>query len=325
VDENCNTSNGSATVNITSGQPPITYTWSNGGANSPTINNLTAGNYSVTVSSGNGCTSSSNFTIANIFGPQLIVSNLVDDHCGKGVGQATVTVTNSTGSFTYTWLLTPPQVGQTVTGLSEGVYLVAVTDGTCSDTISIPIANMPNPTANFEPSPSITTASNAAIRFINQSVGGYTYNWFFGDGDTSTLVSPVHNYLSSQTYTVLLQVTDEYGCIDTISKTIIIYEDLEVFIPNAFTPNGDGKNDIFRPYGKGYKLDGYEMLIFDRWGKMIFQTNTFDKGWDGRVDGTLANINAVFMYKMVIRDLNNQEHRYRGTFTILGSKNALGN
>jgi gliding motility-associated-like protein len=96
-----------------------------------------------------------------------------------------------------------------------------------------------------------------------------------------------------------------------------------IFIPNAFTPDGDGINEVFKPSGTGYDLKGYEMSIYDRWGKNVFTSNSFDYGWDGKIEGTKSNINAVFVYQIRIQDLRGYKKEFVGQVTILGS-NKMG-
>ena len=82
-------------------------------------------------------------------------------------------------------------------------------------------------------------------------------------------------------------VTNTHGCKDTASKAIYVSEDFMFYVPNAFTPNGNGQNDEFRPILTN--VSNYRMLIFDRWGKEVFETKDLNKGWDGVVKSKLNN------------------------------------
>lgn len=320
TNELCNLQNGQAIVTVSQGTAPYQYAWSNSGPNNPTLPTVGAGQYSVTITDLNGCTTTSTFSIQNIPGPQLSLTSMSPDHCDQGIGSATVSV-NTSGLYTYTWLTTPSQTGNTATNLMSGTYLVVVTDGTCADTMSVIVSNMPNPIADFEPNPPSASSSNSIIRFMNQSVGGAIYQWTFGDGSNSTETSPLHEFVGTGSYTVTLLVTDAYGCFDTISKTVLIYDDMNVFIPNAFSPNSDNNNEEFRPYGSGINFEKpYEMMIYDRWGTLVFTSNKFEKGWDGTVSGSKAKMNGVFTYKITLYDYINKKHVYVGSFSLLGSK-----
>lgn len=319
TNELCNSGNGQAIANVSQGLAPYQYSWSNGGPNNPTNTTHTAGQYTVTITDANGCTTTSAYTIQNIPGPQLTIRSVFPDHCEQGIGSATVEV-NNTGTYTYSWLTTPPQIGQTASGLTSGSYIVMVTDGLCSDTLTVPVNNVVGPTAEFEPNPHSASASNSIIRFMNESNGGTNYQWTFGDGATSTETSPLHVYIGSNTYTVTLLVTDDYNCLDSISKTVVIYDDMNVYIPNAFSPNSDNINEVFRPYGTGVNsTKPYEMKIFDRWGRLVFISNKFEKGWDGAIDGERVKMNTVFTYRIALYDYANKLHVYVGSFSLLGS------
>ena len=92
-----------------------------------------------------------------------------------------------------------------------------------------------------------------------------------------------------------VEVTNDY-CMSTYSHNIIEYCSGKLFIPNAFTPNDDGVNDIFKPISNGH-IDGYELRIYDRWGVPIFITNKIEEGWDGRIKETIVLID-VYVYKI---------------------------
>ena len=94
-------------------------------------------------------------------------------------------------------------------------------------------------------------------------------------------------------------------------------EDLEFWIPNAFTPDRDGLNDMFGPIASGFINDGYEMVIYDRWGKVAFFSNDYYNRWDGSIDGRRVEINSVFVYKITIFDLFGKEHKFRGRVSII--------
>lgn len=115
----------------------------------------------------------------------------------------------------------------------------------------------------------------------------------------------------------MLTVTNE-NCSDTLTKYITVYEGYTFFVPNSFTPNNDGKNETFNGYGKGYKTDGFELYVFDRWGEPIFHTNDPEQGWNGRVqnkDEVCMNGTYVYMFKVV--EMNSIIHKYVGTVTLI--------
>ncbi len=313
---NCNTT--AISVEATGGS---SYHWSGGATPATAVNSFTVpGTYTVTVTGANGCTSTTDITVTQVAPVELSLGNTVSDHCSQGIGEATVSTVGGTGTYNYSWNSTPIQSGSQVTQLVAGTYQVIVNDGQCGDTISVVIGNIAGPDAAFEAIPEIATSTNPEIRFQNQSTNGDSYAWMFGDGEVSNEENPTHLYPESGNYTVILQVVDAFGCTDTVSHPITIIDDLVIFIPNGFTPDGDGLNDVFKPSGRGYSMNGYEMNIYDRWGQLVFNSSVFEKGWDGKIRGTKLDINSVLAYRIVIYDLKGKVYVYVGHVTILGSK-----
>jgi len=297
------------------------YLWSGGLSTNTASNSFTvSGTYFVTVTAANGCTDTESITISQEVPLQLNIGNILPDHCSQGIGEATVIATGGSGVYDYEWNTIPTQLNAHATQLSVGSYQAIVHDGPCSDTVSVIIGNVSGPTAAFQPVPGIASGDNPEITFQNGSINEDLYFWSFGDGSSGFDENPSHLYDQSGEYTVILHVTDDYGCSDTVSHIVKIIDEMVVFIPNAFTPDGDGVNDVFKPSGTGFNLDKYEMIIFDRWGKTIFISNNFDLGWDGKVEGEKLNINAIFIYQIKFTDLNGFEKLFLGQLTILGSR-----
>ncbi len=315
----CLKSTGSISVHAINGQSPFTYLWNSGG-NDSIIENLNIGTYFVTVTDNNGCSVAGSASMTSTPVPELNLVSTNNDHCNQGIGGATVLVDNMNSVYSYIWQTSPPRFGETISGLTAGTYMVIASDEVCTDTLLVNIANEIGPTADFYVTPQQTSLSNSLIHFVNESVGAVSYFWDFGDGENSAMSNPLHNYASSNTFDVILEVVDAYGCVDTMLKTVTIYDDITIYIPNAFTSDNDGLNEVFRPFGKGYLEEGYSMKIFDRWGKLIFFSNAFDKGWDGLIDGKAADINSVFVYRIRLFDFSKKIHEYIGHVTILGAK-----
>jgi gliding motility-associated-like protein len=160
------------------------------------------------------------------------------------------------------------------------------------------------------------------VYFTNLSQGGSTYTWDFGDYaslvNTSSGMNPNHEYASVGEYNVFMVVTNSYGCKDTAKHVIIVEPDFSLYIPNAFTPDENSRNDVFQPKGVGINEDKYKMEIFDRWGEQIFTSNVFSKGWDGTVKGsTQIAQDGVYIYKIFVTDLKGNKKYYVGHVTLL--------
>src|SRR5574343_22205 len=151
-------------------------------------------------------------------------------------------------------------------------FLTIIDQNGCSTTSSNIIANVyATPVASFSANPISTDILSPNVEFTNMSSTG-SYLWDFGDGYTSNIISPTHLYGDTGSFAVILLVTTNYGCSDTTSMLIKINDIFAVYVPNAFTVNGDGKNDEFFPVITG--AESYEYWVFDRWGEMMFTGNS---------------------------------------------------
>jgi gliding motility-associated-like protein len=177
----------------------------------------------------------------------------------------------------------------------------------------VDVFNMP--IAGFSISDSVISILYPNVIFTNLSQDGFYYQWDFGDSrGNSADVNPAYTYSDTGTYMIRLVVENSNGCFDTIFGTLRVLEETSVFIPNAFTPNGDGTNDIFHAYGKGIR--DYEMIIFDRWGSEIFHSTSIFKSWDGTYKNTYCE-NDVYIYKIIIHDPFGESKEYVGHVTLV--------
>ena len=174
------------------------------------------------------------------------------------------------------------------------------------------------PVANFELSTD-TIVENTVFSLTDISQGTIqTWNWDMGDGVKQTGKIVYHTYFQAGFYKILLEIIDTNGYVDTISKTIYVYEDLNVFIPNMFTPNGDGIDDIWKPIMSFYSKSGYEMSIYNRWGEQIFYTTDTEDAWNGTVNGQPVAPNTVYSYRVIVRNFAGKEYEFVGHVTVLG-------
>jgi gliding motility-associated-like protein len=122
--------------------------------------------------------------------------------------------------------------------------------------------------------------------------------------------------VEASTYNTTLIVHNIFGCVDTITHQIVIDPEFTFFIPNAFSPNGDGINDYF--YGKGVGIAKYELYVFDRWGNLIFFADDINKYWDGKANhGSDMAQQDVYVWKVKLTDVFDKKHNYIGTVTIV--------
>ena len=197
--------------------------------------------------------------------------------------------------------------------------LTVTSDSGCVSTLTKNnyITVYPNPIAAFTIDPPSTTIINPVIGFYNNSAGADTYSWDFGDFESSTVQYPSpHTYADTGTYLITLITATQYQCYDTAYQTITIGPDFVFYVPNAFSPNGDGKNDTFT--GKGVLVQEFEMRILDRWGNQLFFTNNFDIPWNGTANGgaTAAQIDT-YVYQIIVKDIHNKSHTFSGIVSLV--------
>jgi gliding motility-associated-like protein len=161
----------------------------------------------------------------------------------------------------------------------------SVNNCTSTATLSDIVCVEEPPVASFEPSANQVSTLDTEVHFENTTTGAVTYQWTFGDGSAPTDVeSPDHTYPDDVEglYPVVLIAYSSLGCPDTAVTTIQIYEELIFYVPNTFTPDHDDYNPVFRPiFSSGYDPQTYTLLIFDRWGEIIFESHDVNVGWDG--------------------------------------------
>jgi gliding motility-associated-like protein len=200
------------------------------------------------------------------------------------------------------------------------ITLTVTSDSGCVSTLTKNnyITVYPNPVADFELEPTATTVVDPTTTVVDHSIGTDFWNWDYGDSHIdSTSKPPTHLYRpDTATYLVTLLTSTQYGCYDTAYQHIIIGPDFTFYIPNAFTPNGDGVNDYF--FGSGIGIDVYDLWIFDRWGNMVFHSVDLDDKWDGKSNhGDKSSQQDVFIWKVALTDVFSEKHSYIGTVTIV--------
>lgn len=204
---------------------------------------------------------------------------------------------------------------------SFDVTIMAITSyGTNQCTTIVSQANMisvyPLPSADFTWNPEVLSAIyQPEANFTDLSQGASVWSWNFGDGGTANSQNPSHQYGDSGTYVIWLNIENQYGCKDSIWKTIRVEPEYALYIPNTFTPDGDGNNDYFAP--KGYGIEEQSMLIFDRWGEVIFEGYQLDSKWDGKVKNRSVGKTDVYTYKIETKDIKGESHTYIGKVTLL--------
>jgi len=213
-----------------------------------------------------------------------------------------------------------------------GTYNISLeikTENNCSsDNLNKPslVIVYPSPTAGFDFKPLVVDMRDPTYRFNNLSSGASSYVWHFGDGDSSITFSPEHTYGDTGTYVVTLISTSADGCKDVTRLNVFVKAYYKLEIPNAFAASnssngGDWRRDpegnrIFYPYTENPDaVKEFEMLIFNRWGELIFESNSIFNGWDGFYRGK-ASPQEVYVYKISLRWENGQSFEKMGDVTL---------
>lgn len=310
---------GSIRVDVAGGTPPYSYSWSNGGQ-SFQQSNLPTGSYSVTITDNNGCSSAfNNINIDEPLTPITWDTAVVNVSCpGKNDGAIFVTALGGTppyifslnnGNFTNA-------DGNFLT-LQEGVYELAVIDANgCQVTGEIEITAPDGFELMFDPKfDSIQLGQTYTMDpILVPSVGNYSYSWQPANSlDCDTCQNPEASPIQTTVYQ--LTVFDENNCPRLAQFTLFVQNQLLLYIPNAFSPNGDGLNDLFQVYAPG--ATGVQMKIFNRWGEKVYDyEGDLTGGWNGFYKGDLAQIDVYIYYVEVIYQ-DGQKIAKEGSITIV--------
>jgi gliding motility-associated-like protein len=219
----------------------------------------------------------------------------------------------------------------------EGLYdvnLVIKDEFGCKDSLTKTelVEIYPQPYANFSAVPEVAGILNPRISFENYSEEALFYFWYYGDGDsTINFKSPEHFYNNIGEYEVMLVSENEYGCTDTSMREVLIREEYTLYAPQAFTPNGDGKNDCFRICGNGINTYTFTLKVYNRWGELVYATEEFDGdvacdtcgegAWDGtkgsRMKGDEYLPNGVYYWIVKFTDYDSIGHEHSGDIQLI--------
>ncbi len=197
------------------------------------------------------------------------------------------------------------------------VVLTVVGPGGISYSFGKDVKINQNPVSSFSAFPTTTTVLDPVITFNDQSLGGMIqWHWDFGDGYSSLVISPYnyitqHKYDTAGSFVVSLVVVDTNYCVDSTVRHVFVDPEFFFYIPNAFTPNGDGKNDFFGPVGTYFNEETFSMNIYNRWGELVYTTTDYFQPWNGRYNGDICQ-EGSYAYIIIVRDLLNIKHEYKG-------------
>lgn len=296
---------------------PYTYSF-NGSVFSPTkvFNNLSAGSYSIIIKDNTGCEETFNNIIINQ--PDSITLELipVPIKCGDD-GILYPQVSGGVGPYLFEWNNDPMLKMDTLRNINGGVFSLKVQDqNKCIKTKSIELLEEDAFKATIQSNQTEINIGESVLLTaeLNRVTGNYSYQWYpdynlecFDCKETS-----IQLFESAQ---ITLNVHDlDNGCVDTDSINITVKGEFSLFIPNAFSPNNDGKNDIFYIYGVG--VDQAHLKVYDANGFLVFEGDALQLGWDGTASGYLLE-EGIYFYHADIKYADSSKQEYKGQITLL--------
>lgn len=234
------------------------------------------------------------------------VESMVWDH---GNGAVSTTMGSVNAQYNQAGLYYP---SLSITDIHGCVY---------AHTSATPVNVWPTPFAVFQTTPDIAILPNTTFAFTNLSVNATDYVWDISGFGTSQAADTTFTFPSEQAgiYYVWLYAYSNYGCVDSTFRQVVVEEDIDIYIPNTFTPDYDGINDAWQVQGRGFQDQGFQMQVFDRWGDVVYESADPREAWTGNFKGGDTFVpDGVYFYRCVIRDIQNDvNHLYEGHVLII--------
>lgn len=303
-------------VTLSGSGDPATYTWNNGVSNGVPFTPAATQTYTVTATTAFGCINTDQVTVTVETAP---VPSFAAD-VTSGCSPLDVTFTNLGAGVNCSWDFgngsTTVGCGPvTTTYVNVGCYDVTLTTSSaagCTGTTVLQnyICISPDPIASFSPVPAILSELDPTTQMLNSSQNASAYAWNFGDGTTSAATNPSHTYPGAPaSYTIELIAYSPFGCTDTAYATVVVEEELIFYVPNTFTPDDDEFNQTFKPiFSSGFDPYDFNMLIFNRWGEIIFESNNAEMGWDGTYHGKYVQ-EGTYTWKIEFKTSKNDARK----------------
>lgn len=305
----------------------LTYSWSagNSSAASPDkASQLCAGVHQLSIATPEGCALTYPFELANPSPLSLGTVTVSPESCPKFCDGSIAFTGGAAELYSFDGG-SHFSASTSIDSLCAGNYYLAVKNGSgCRRDTAVTVGQPAGPRARFAAEPNRQSSFNPHFEFENLSENYISSYWQFDYPEGAAISrkqDAAYTYADAEVgdYTVMLAVNDVAGCTDTAFYKVVVFEDTWVYIPNGFTPNEDGVNDIFRPVLKNVVVDDYKLLIFNRWGQKVFETNDVDGGWNGSVSGgDYYGEPGTYAYRIHIRARETGEAReWNGTVVLV--------
>ncbi|MFZ4412219.1 MAG: gliding motility-associated C-terminal domain-containing protein [Bacteroidales bacterium] len=294
--------NGSIKVLPVNGTAPYTFLWNNGDTTS-TIQNLVAGNYSVSIVDTNDCRLDTNVVLPD--NPLSLTVGINKPTICSGT-RVQLTATPSVGGGSFIWSVGNQHTASiNVLPPATSSYSVYYTIAGCAAKDTAMVTVLPTPIASVKASSNTIMIGDSVVLTAS---GGLSLLWNNGNSTNSMIMYPVVDVL----YCVV--ASNNNNCYDTACIKIKVKGVSTLYVPNSFTPNGDGLNDFF--FVPCTHIETFHLIIFNKWGNLLFETNDFNNGWDGKFSGEVVP-EGVYVYSIIAIGEDGVYYRRLGHLTVL--------
>lgn len=298
-----------------------TYSWSNGSTD-PSITVTTGGIYTVTVTTDKGCTKSLGVTFNEhpiplaAYEPQQSVTceEIRIKFQNKSINEANSTYYWTFGDGGTSTERSPSHVYAAPGEYNTRMRVTSPYGCTAEESKVVEVIIPPFPDAKYSQSSTLVSIFNSEVSFNNSSTNSVRYRWSFGDGQSSSEEHPTHVFDKVGTNKIKLIAFNYANCYDEYETNL---EVAPFFIPNAFSPNNDGKNDVFFDGTPVLNVNSFNMLIFNRWGQIVYSTDSFFRPWDGFMSNGDPSPEGLYTYQIEITSVKGKHYEFTGHFSLI--------
>lgn len=314
------------TPSVSGGDGNYSYLWLPGNMTTPSIflSNISIPSYTYLVNDACGSPTATQVINLQIF-PVTVPSFSAD--MVTGCEPICVNFKNTTPKSSNTiWNFGDRPFDQNVTDpyycyLNSGKFNVKLSlldSNACkfSSTLSNFINVLPRPKPNFVTKPALLTDNLSEGDLVNTTTNGNYYQWFVDDVNYGSNANIQLQFNDTVCFVIKLISNNTDGCVDSLLRKVCIKPGFNFYMPNSFRPNGDGLNEVLIPHGTAWLSDNYVFRIYNRWGQLVFKTNTISEGWDGKRKGVDCP-NDTYFYTIQVKDYYDKEYEYKGHITLL--------
>lgn len=311
-----NSCNGQIHISAQNGVEPYSILWNDSTLSGFDLENLCDGEYIFSIQDAQGCQVSDTIIIESKYNITTTTTK-TDNNCEQGCG-ATASVQANGGLLPYSYTWSNGETSFSIEDLCCGKYYVDITDAnqcTAKDSVEISFVNS---LSDIQIQASHTRVFDGEQIILSTNyIDGMLYHWT-PDENLSNPFSHITNATVYESGYYFVTVSDNHGC--DVKDSIWIEVDVvecerpNIYVPNVFTPNNDGKNDIV--FVKGEWIESFEFEIFDRWGESVFFTNKLSEGWDGTFNGKLCDA-AVYFYRLSVNCAGGKKFVEGGDITLI--------